>query len=110
LVTWSTSCLVLCHRDLGDSKGKKLVAGESSDVLFDHAVHVGAAIEGADADEVIVELLALSQRRRASIEEALARIRYLHPGEDVSRAEGLLRAALRRGDASDYWRIDLTDT
>ena len=44
------------------------------------------------------------------IDQALARIRYLHPGEDVSRAERLLRAALRKGDASDYWRIDLTDT
>jgi hypothetical protein len=85
------------------------VAGESSDVLFDHAVHVGAALEDADADEVVAELLALTRRRRASLEDALARIRYLHPGEDVSRAEGLLRAALRRGDATDYWRIDLTD-
>ncbi|MBV8984434.1 MAG: hypothetical protein JO248_08365, partial [Acidimicrobiia bacterium] len=64
----------------------------------------------ADADEVVVELLALSNRRREALEDALARIRYLHPGEDVSRAEGLLRAALRRGDATDYWRIDLTDT
>jgi hypothetical protein len=85
------------------------VAGESSDVLFDHAVHVGAAFEGADRDEVVAELLALSGRRRAALEDALARIRYLHPGEDVSRADGLLRAALRRGDAIDYWRIDLTD-
>jgi hypothetical protein len=87
-------------------------AGESSDVLFDHAVHVGATFDDADADagEVIAELLALSRRRRAALEDALARIRYLHPGEDVSRAEGLLRAALRRGDATDYWRIDLTDT
>jgi hypothetical protein len=87
-----------------------LVAGESSDVLFDHAVHVGAALEDADTDEVVAELLALTRRRRASLEEALARIRYLHPGEDVSRAEGLLRAALRKGDATDYWRIDLTAT
>jgi len=87
-----------------------VVAGESSDVLFDHAVHLGAALESADADEVVVELLALSNRRREALEDALARIRYLHPGEDVSRAEGLLRAALRRGDATDYWRIDLTDT
>jgi len=86
------------------------VAGESSDVLFDHAVHVGAALEGADRDEVVAELLALSGRRRASLEEALTRTRYLHPGEDVSRAEGLLRAALRRGDSIDYWQIDLTDT
>jgi hypothetical protein len=78
-------------------------------VLFDHAVHVGAALEDADADEVVAELLALTRRRRASLDEALARIRYLHPGEDVSRAEGLLRAALRKGDATDYWRIDLTD-
>jgi len=86
------------------------VAGESSDVLFDHAVHVGAALEGADTDEVVAELLALSGRRRAALEDALARIRYLHPGDDVSRAERLLRSALRRGDATDYWRIDLTDT
>ena len=86
------------------------MAGESSDVLFDHAVHVGAALEGADRDEVVAELLALSARRRAALEDALARIRYLHPGDDVSRAEGLLRAALRRGDAIAYWRIDLTDT
>jgi hypothetical protein len=78
-------------------------------VLFDHAVHMGAAIEDADADEVVAELLALTRRRRASLDDALARIRYLHPGEDVSRAEGLLRAALRKGDATDYWRIDLTD-
>ena len=88
----------------------RLVAGESSDVLFDHAVHLGAAVESADADEVVAELLALSGRRRAALEDALARIRYLHPGEDVSRAEGLLRAALRRGDTSDYWHLDLTDT
>lgn len=87
-----------------------VVPGESSDVLFDHAVHLGAAPDSADADEVVVELLALSKRRREALEDALARIRYLHPGEDVSRAEGLLRAALRRGDATDYWRIDLTDT
>ena len=87
-----------------------IVAGESCDVLFDHAVHLGAALENADADEVVAELLALSGRRRQALEDALARIRYLHPGEDVSRAEGLLRAALRRGDASDYWRIDLTET
>jgi hypothetical protein len=86
------------------------VAGESSDVLFDHAVHVGAALEGADADEVVAELLALSRRRRQGLEDALARIRYLHPGDDVARAEGLLRAALRRGDAIHYWRIDLTDS
>jgi hypothetical protein len=86
------------------------VAGESSDVLFDHAIHVGAALEGADRDEVVAELLALSGRRRAALEDALARIRYLNPGEDVSRAESLLRAALRRGDATDYWRIDLTET
>ena len=86
------------------------MAGESSDVLFDHAVHVGAALEGADTDEVVAELLALSGRRRAALEDALARIRYLHPGDDVSRAERLLRSALRRGDATDYWRIDLTDT
>jgi len=86
------------------------VAGESSDVLFDHAVHVGAALEGADTDEVVAELLALSGRRRAALEDALARIRYLHPGDDVSRAERLLRSALRRGDATDYWRIDLTDS
>ena len=85
------------------------MAGESSDVLFDHAVHVGAALERADADEVVAELLALTGRRRAALEDALARIRYLDPGDDVSRAEGLLRAALRRGDAIDYWRIDLTD-
>lgn len=78
-------------------------------MLFDHAVHVGAALEGADRDEVVAELLALSGRRRAALEDALARIRYLHPGDDVSRAEGLLRAALRRGDAITYWRIDLTD-
>jgi hypothetical protein len=77
-------------------------------VLFDHAVHVGAALEGADPDEVVAELLALSRRRRAALEDALARIRYLQPGEDVSRAEGLLRAALRKGDAGNYWRIDLT--
>ena len=83
------------------------MAGESSDVLFDHAVHVGAALEGADADEVVAELLALSGRSRQSLEDALARIRYLHPGDDVTRAEGLLRAALRRGDAIDYWRIEL---
>jgi len=83
------------------------VAGESSDVLFDHAVHVGAALEGADADEVVAELLALSARRRQALEDALARIRYLHPGEDVTRAEHLLRAALRRGDAVDFWRIEL---
>ena len=86
------------------------MAGESSDVLFDHAVHVGAALENADTDEVIAELLALSGRRRAALEEALGRIRYLHPGDDASRTEGLLRAAIRRGDATDYWRIDLTDT
>lgn len=85
------------------------MAGESSDVLFDHAVHAGAALSAADADEVIAELLALSRRRRASLEDALARIRYLHPGEDVSRAEALLRSALRKGDATDYWRIDLTE-
>ena len=84
------------------------MAGESSDVLFDHAVHVGAALARVDADEVVAELLALSGRRREALEDALARIRYLHPGEDVSRAESLLRAALRRGDAIDYWRIDLT--
>jgi hypothetical protein len=78
-------------------------------VLFDHAVHIGAALEGAESDEVVAELLALSGRRRDAIEEALARIRYLHPGDDVSRAEALLRAALRRGDAIGYWRIDLTD-
>jgi hypothetical protein len=86
------------------------VAGESSDVLFDHAVHVGAALGGADTDEVVAELLALTGRRRTALENALARVRYLHPGDDVSRAEGLLRAALRKGDAIDYWRIDLTDT
>jgi hypothetical protein len=86
------------------------VAGESSDVLFDHAVHVGAALEGADRDEVVAELLALSRRRRGALDDALARIRYLNPGEDVSRAESLLRAALRRGDATGYWRINLTDT
>jgi hypothetical protein len=85
------------------------VAGESSDVLFDHAVHVGAALEGADRDEVVAELLALSRRRRAALEDALARIRYLDPGDDVARAEGLLRAAMRHGDATGYWRIDLTD-
>ena len=85
------------------------MAGESSDVIFDHAVHVGAALEGADQDEVVAELLALSGRRRASLEDAMTRIRYLHPGEDVSRAESLLRAALRRGDLIDYWRIDLTE-
>ena len=85
------------------------MAGESSDVLFDHAVHVGAALDRVDADEVVAELLALSGRRREALEDALARIRYLHPGGDVSRAEVLLRAALRRGDAIDYWRIDLTD-
>ncbi|MBV8236811.1 MAG: hypothetical protein JO075_14020 [Acidimicrobiia bacterium] len=85
------------------------MAGESSDVLFDHAVHVGAAREDADRDEVVAELLALSGRRRRALEDALARIRYLNPGDDVSRAEALLRAALRRGDATDYWRIDLTD-
>lgn len=85
------------------------MAGESSDVLFDHAVYVGAALEAADADEVVAELLALSGRRRGALEDALARIRYLHPGDDVTRAEGLLRAALRRGDAVDHWRIDLTD-
>jgi hypothetical protein len=90
--------------------GAGWVAGESSDVLFDHALHVGAALESADTDEAIAELLALSGRRRAALEEALARIRFLHPGDDASRAEGLLRAALRRGDASDYWRIDLTDS
>ena len=84
------------------------MAGESSDVLFDHAVHVGAALEGADHDEVVAELLALSGRRRAALEDALARTRYLHPGDDVSRAEDLLRAALRHGDATGYWRIDLT--
>jgi hypothetical protein len=84
-----------------------LVAGESSDVLFDHAVYVGAALEGADADEVVAELLALSGRRRQALEDALARVRYLHPGEDVTRAEDLLRAALRHGDAIDFWRIDL---
>ena len=50
--------------------------------------------------KVVAELLALSGRRRQALEDALARIRYLHPGDDVSRAEGLLRAALRRGDAS----------
>jgi hypothetical protein len=86
------------------------VAGESSDVLFDHAIHVAAAIEDADRDEVVAELLALSRRRRRALEDALARIRYLNPGEDASRAESLLRAALRHGDATDYWRIDLTDT
>ncbi len=85
------------------------MAGESSDVLFDHAVHVGAALDRVDADEVVAELLALSGRRREALEDALARIRYLHPGEDVSRAEVLLRAALRRGDAIGYWRIDLTN-
>jgi len=85
------------------------VPGDSSDVLFDHAVHIGAALEGAESDEVVAELLALSGRRRDALEEALARIRYLHPGDDVSRAEALLRAALRRGDAISYWRIDLTD-
>ena len=85
------------------------MAGESSDVLFDHAVHVGSALDRVDADEVVAELLALSGRRREALEDALARIRYLHPGEDVSRAEVLLRAALRRGDAIDYWRIDLTN-
>jgi len=85
------------------------VAGESSDVLFDHAVHVGAALEGADRDEVVAELLALSRRRRAALEDALSRIRYLDPGDDVARAEGLLRAALRQGDTTGYWRIDLTD-
>lgn len=84
------------------------MAGESTDVLFDHAVHVGAALEGADADEVVAELLALSGRRRQALEDALARMRYLHPGDDVSRAEGLLRAAVRRGDTTGYWRIDLT--
>ena len=86
------------------------MAGESSDVLFDHAVHVGAALEGADADEVVAELLALSRRRRQALEDALSRVRYLNPGDDVTRAEGLLRAALRHGDATDYWRIDLTDS
>ena len=86
------------------------MAGESSDVLFDHAVHVGAALEGADTDEVVAELLALSRRRRQALEDALARVRYLHPGDDVARAEDLLRAALRHGDATDYWRIDLTDS
>ena len=85
------------------------MAGESSDVLFDHAVHVGAALEGADRDEVVAELLALSRRRRAALEDALSRIRYLDPGDDVARAEGLLRAALRHGDTTGYWRIDLTD-
>ena len=86
------------------------MAGESSDVLFDHAVHVGAALESADADEVVAELLALSRRQRTALEDALMRVRYLNPGEDASRAEVLLRAALRRGDAIDYWRIDLTDS
>jgi hypothetical protein len=85
------------------------VAGESSDVLFDHAIHVGAALEGADRDEVVAELLALSRRQRQALEDALTRIRYLNPGEDASRAESLLRAALRRGDATDFWRIDLTE-
>ena len=84
------------------------MAGEPKDVLFDHAVHVGAALGATDDDdEAVAELLALSGRRRASLEEALSRIRYLHPGEDVTRAEGLLHAALRRGDAKGYWRIDL---
>jgi len=86
------------------------VAGESSDVLFDHAVHVAAALDGVDQDEVVAELLALSGRRREPLEDALARIRFLHPGDDVARAESLLRAALRRGDSIDYWRIDLTET
>ena len=92
-----------------ERQGSGWVAGEASDVLFDHAVHVGAAFEGADSAEVVAELLALSGRQRAALEDALARIRYLHPGDDVSRAEGLLRAALRRGDSTHYWRIDLTD-
>jgi hypothetical protein len=84
------------------------VAGESrSDVLFDHAVRIGAALEGSDPAEVVVELLALSGRRRDALEDALARIRYLHPGDDVARAEELLRAALRRGDEMDFWRIEL---
>ncbi len=78
-------------------------------MLFDHAVHVGAALQGADKDEVVAELLALSGRRRTSLEDALTRIRYLDPGDDVARAETLLRAALRRGDHIGYWRIDLTE-
>jgi hypothetical protein len=78
-------------------------------VLFDHAVHIGAALEGADRDEVVAELLALSRRQRALLEDALTRTRYLNPGEDVSRAESLLRAALHRGDTTNYWRIDLTE-
>ncbi|MBV8161575.1 MAG: hypothetical protein JO265_11690 [Acidimicrobiia bacterium] len=77
---------------------------------MDHAVHVAAALEAADADEVVAELLALSGRRRVALEDALSRIRYLDPGEDATRAEALVRAALRRGDAIDYWRIDLTAT
>jgi sirohydrochlorin ferrochelatase len=102
----------VCHRGTGEIARRRVagVPGESSDVLFDHAVHVGAALGGADADEVVAELLALSRRRRQSLEDALARIRYLHPGDDAARAEDLLRAALRRGDATDYWRIDLTDS
>ena len=86
------------------------MAGESTDVLFDHAVHVGAALDRVDTEEVVAELLALSGRKRQALEDALARVRYLHPGDDVSRADGLLRAALRKGDATDYWRIDLTDS
>ena len=83
------------------------MAGESTDVLFDHAVHIGAAAEGVDPDEVVAELLALSGRRRAALEEALDRTRYLQPGADVSRAEALLQAALRRGDATEFWRVVL---
>jgi hypothetical protein len=74
-------------------------------VLLDHAVHIGAALAGADPDEVVAELLALSGRSRQALEDALNRVQYLHPGDDVSRAEDLLRAALRRGDAIDFWRI-----
>ena len=86
------------------------MAGEASDVLVDHAVHAGAALGRADSDEVVAELLALSRRNRPALEDALARIGYLDPGEDASRAEGLVRAALRRGDAIGFWRIDLTES
>ena len=90
------------------TQGSCWVAGElSTDVLFDHAVHIGAALEGTDPDEVVAELLALSGRRRQALEDALARTAYLHPGDDVARAEELLRAALRRGDALDFWRINI---
>jgi hypothetical protein len=84
------------------------VAGESvSDVLVDHAIRLSAVPEGADSEEVVAELLALSGRSREALEEALARVQYLHPGEDATRTEAVLRDALRRGDAVGFWRIDL---